>query len=140
MNINENEEIKSHHDFYKAFTSEDEDEDDLKSIIPDLSKTTLISSLDSEEDEEEKLNNVSGYSQLLDELADIYRMFQNSDMKEVRDMFSSKVMKPTIEKLHSDFERDFKDLPKDDPIRLKCLELLGYFGIPIARATHPDLS
>jgi hypothetical protein len=139
MNLQTNE-IKSRHDFYKAF----DDEDDL----PNLEKITLISSLDSEDEEEEKLNTVSGYSTLLDELGDIYRLFQDKDMKEVqdkdmkevRDMFSSKVMQPTIEKLHADFEKDFKNLPKDDPIRLKCLELLAYFGIPITRATHQDLS
>jgi hypothetical protein len=96
--------------------------------------------LDSEDEEEEKLDTVSGYSTLLDELGDIYIMFQNSDMKEVRNMFSSKVMKPTIEKLHEDFNKDFKDIPREDPIRLKCLELLAYFGIPLTQATHQDLS
>jgi len=131
MNINENEEIKSRHDFYKAFDDEE--------VLPNLEKVTLISSLDSEE-EEEKLDTVSGYSQLLDELSDIYKLFQNSDMREVRDTFQSKVMRPTIEKLHADFEKDFKNIPKDDPIRLKCLELLGYFGIPLCQATHADLS
>jgi hypothetical protein len=137
MNINENEEIKSRHDFYKSFNEPLDYDDDL----PDMDKITLITSLDSEdEEEEEKLNTVSGYSQLLDELGDIYKMFQNSDMREVRDMFQSKVMRPTIEKLHSDFEKDFQDIPKDDPIRIKCLELLCYFGIPIGRATHQDLS
>lgn len=130
MNLQETEEIKSRHDFYKAFDDED---------LPNLDKVTLITALDSE-DEEENLNTVSGYSQLLDELGDIYRLFQNSDMKEVREIFSSKIMKPTIEKLHSDFERDFKNIPKDDPIRLKCLELLAYFGIPLCQAKHQDLS
>ena len=133
MNLQENEEIKSIHDFHKAF----DDEDDL----PNLEKITLITALDSEdEEEEEKLDTVSGYSTLLDELGDIYRLFQNSDMKEVRNMFSSKVMQPTIEKLHSDFEKDFKDIPREDPIRIKCLELMCYFGIPLNKATHQDLS
>ena len=137
MSINENEEIKSRHDFHKSFDeSLDYEEEDL----PNLEKVTLISSLDSDEEDEEKLDTVSGYSQLLDELGDIYRLFQNSDMREVRNMFQSKVMIPTIDKLHADFEKDFKEIPKDDPIRLKCLELMGYFGIPLTKATHPDLS
>jgi len=132
MNINENEEIKSRHDFHKAF---DEPLD-----LPDMEKITLISSLDSEDEEEEKLDTVSGYTQLLDELSDIYRLFQNSDMREVREMFQSKTMKPTIEKLHTDFEKDFKNIPRDDPMRLKCLELMAYFGIALNQATHQDLS
>ncbi len=135
MNLQETEEIKSRHDFKNCFDEPLESEEDL----PDMDKVTLITALDSEE-EEEKLDTVSGYSQLLDELSDIYKLFQNSDMREVRDMFSSKVMRPTIEKLHYDFEKDFKNIPKDDPIRLKCLELLGYFGIPLSQATHQDLS
>jgi hypothetical protein len=134
--MNEKEEIKSRHDFHKAFDEPLDSEDDL----PNMEKITLISSLDSEEEDEEKLDTVSGYSTLLDELADIYRLFQNSDMKEVRNMFQSKVMIPTIDKLHRDFNKDFKDIPRDDPIRLKCLELMAYFGIPLTQATHPDLS
>ena len=132
MNLQENEEIKSRHDFFKAF----DDEDDL----PNLDKVTLITALDSEDDEEKELNTVSGYTPLLDELSDIYRLFQNSDMREVREMFQSKTMKPTIEKLHTDFEKDFKNIPRDDPMRLKCLELMAYFGIALNQATHQDLS
>ena len=135
MNLQENEKIKSRHDFHKAFDEPLDYED-----LPNLEKVTLISSLDSEDEEEEKLDTVSGYSTLLDELGDIYRLFQQSDMREVRDMFSAKVMQPTIEKLHTDFEKDFKDIPKEDPIRLKCLELMAYFGIPLNKATHQDLS
>ena len=136
MNLQQTEEIKSRHDFKNCFDETLDSEDDL----PNLEKITLITALDSEDEEEEKLDTVSGYSTLLDELGDIYIMFQNSDMKEVRNMFSSKVMKPTIEKLHEDFNRDFKDIPREDPIRLKCLELLAYFGIPLTQATHQDLS
>lgn len=139
MNLQEDKEIKSRHDFYTCFSSDDEDDEELNSIIPDLSKTTLISVLD-EDDEKDNLDIVSGYNELLDELVDIYRLFEKSDMKQIRDCFSSKFMKPTIEKLHKDFEHDFKDVPTNDPIRIKCLELLGYFGIPVARAEHPDLS
>jgi hypothetical protein len=136
MNLQQTEEIKSRHDFKNCFDEPLDSEDDL----PNLEKITLITALDSEDEEEEKLDTVSGYSTLLDELGDIYIMFQNSDMKEVRNMFSSKVMKPTIEKLHEDFNKDFKDIPREDPIRLKCLELLAYFGIPLTQATHQDLS
>ena len=136
MNLQQTEEIKSRHDFKNCFDEPLESEEDL----PDMDKITLITALDSEDDEEEKLDTVSGYSTLLDELGDIYRLFQNSDMKEVRNMFSSKVMQPTIEKLHSDFEKDFKDIPREDPIRIKCLELMAYFGIPLSQATHQDLS
>lgn len=136
MNLQQTEEIKSRHDFKNCFDETLDSEDDL----PNLEKITLITALDSEDEEEEKLDTVSGYSTLLDELGDIYIMFQNSDMKEVRNMFSSKVMKPTIEKLHEDFNKDFKDIPREDPIRLKCLELLAYFGIPLTQATHQDLS
>jgi hypothetical protein len=136
MNLQQTEEIKSRHDFKNCFDETLDSEDDL----PNLEKITLITALDSEDEEEEKLDTVSGYSTLLDELGDIYIMFQNSDMKEVRNMFSSKVMKPTIEKLHEDFNKDFKDIPREDPIRLKCLELLAYFGIPLIQATHQDLS
>ena len=136
MNLQQTEEIKSRHDFKNCFDEPLESEEDL----PDMDKITLITALDSEDDEEEKLDTVSGYSTLLDELGDIYRLFQNSDMKEVRNMFSSKVMQPTIEKLHYDFEKDFKDIPREDPIRIKCLELMCYFGIPLNQATHQDLS
>jgi hypothetical protein len=135
MNLQQTEEIKSRHDFKNCF-DETLDEEDL----PNLEKITLITALDSEDEEKDNLDTASGYSQLLDELGDIYIMFQNSDMKEVRNMFSSKVMKPTIEKLHEDFNKDFKDIPREDPIRLKCLELLAYFGIPLIQATHQDLS
>lgn len=134
MNLQETEEIKSRHDFKNCFDEPLESEEDL----PDMEKITLITALDSED--EEKLDTVSGYSQLLDELGDIYKMFQNSDMRCVRDMFQSKVMIPTIEKLHSDFDKDFKDIPREDPIRIKCLELMAYFGIPLNKATHQDLS
>jgi hypothetical protein len=136
MNENETEEIKSRHDFHKAFDETLDEENDL----PDLEKVTLITALDSEDDEEEKLDTASGYSTLLDELAGIYRLFQNSDMQGVREMFSAKVMEPTIDKLHADFNKDFKDIPREDPIRLKCLELMAYFGIPLTKATHQDLS
>lgn len=127
-----NYEINSRHDFHKAFDKEDD--------LPDLNKISLITSLDEDDEEKDTLETVSGYNQLLDELVDIYRLFEKSDMKQVRDVFTSKVMRPTIEKLHRDFENDFKDVPTNDPIRLKCLELMAYFGIPVAKAKHKDLS
>jgi hypothetical protein len=93
-----------------------------------------------EEDEEDKKEEEETPQKvMLRELESMYASLSQLDMKVVRRDMKSKFMKPTIDKLHRDFFKDFKDIPRDDVIYLRCCELMGYIGIPPVIAEHEDL-
>jgi len=109
------------------------EEHKLEDIVDKTSKITI------EEDDEVKELEDTPQKIMLQELESMYTQLSTVDMKIVRKHMNSEPMKDTITKLHTDFRSDFKDIPSDDVIYIRCCELLGYLGIPPVIASHDDL-
>lgn len=117
---------------------------DALSVVPKLERSEYHHPIPEDFEEDDEIKSLDDCdddprNMLLRDLEDMYDSMSHLDLNTVKKFFKSEKMKDTIKKLHSDFERDFVGIPKDDEVYIRVVEILAYIGIPVSKACHDDL-